>query len=246
MPKSEPILSLPVFIAIGPLQRVTRKRLFGGEYMRAGDFLAILGAVYESCALLGRMFKDNVASLAQLLQVKPGNEGEFLAFVKEKAAERLGRYRLIYGSDPDSVGFLLLATDYAKVGLVFPHGNIGSTDDLKRLGRAAQEKVDMKNKNVWRRLEITSGEGIGFGLLYPELTWDLVSRQHRPVDLEDGDWKDFFRSTGSAVPEGLATDSPQQAETLVLDLVRMYVQQFRPDLAATLDLLNQGGLPEGL
>ncbi|MCJ7792191.1 MAG: hypothetical protein MUP49_07290 [Dehalococcoidia bacterium] len=245
MPKSEPVLLLPVFMAIGPLQGVTQKRLFGGQYVRAGDFVAILGTLYESCALLGRMFKDDVASLGQLLQVKPGNEGEFMAFVKEKAAERLGRYRLIYGSDPDSLVFLVLATDYGKVGLVFPHGNVGSIDDFKRLGRAAQGKVDIKNKNVWRRLEMTLGEGIGFGLRYPELTWDLVSRQHEPVDLENEGWK-RFRSAGFAIPERLATDSAEQAETLVLDLVRGYVQKFRPELTETLDLLNRGGLPEDL
>lgn len=239
MPKSETIPSLLAFMAIGPLQSVT----LGGKYVRVGDLVAISAALYESCALLGRMFNDDVASLAQLLQVKPGNEGEFMAFVKEKAAERLGRYRLKYGDDPDSLASLVLATDYAKVGLVYPHGNMGSIEGLKRLGRAAQEKIDIKNENVWRRLEMTLSEGIGFGLLYPELTWDLVSRQHKPVDPESEGWKDFSRFTGSAIPEGLATDSPQQAETLVLDLVKGYVQQFRPELAETLDLLNQGGCP---
>lgn len=241
MHKFESVPSLPVFMAIGPLQSVAQKRLFGGQYVRVGHYVAISAALYESCALLGRIFKDDVASLAQLLQVKPGNEGKFMAFVKEKAAERLGQYQLIYGEGPDSLLFLVIATDYAKVGLVYPHGNVGSIDDLKRLGHAAQGKVDIKNDNVWRRLEMTLSGGIGFGLLYPELTWDLVSQQHAPVDVKDKDWTDFLHLTGSVVPKGLGTDSPQQAETGLCNLVKGYVQQFRPELSEILNLVNQRG-----
>ncbi len=240
MPKSQPDLSLPTAMAILPLQSVTRKRLFGGQYVRAGDYVVILACLYESCALLGRMFKDNVPNLAQLLQVKPGNEEQFFSFLKKTANERWERYHTMYNDNPDSLSLMVLATEYARVGLVFPHGNVRSFDDMKRIGRAAQGKVDIKNNNVWNRLEMTLSEGIGFGLLYPELTWDLVSQAHEPVDLEDDSWKQFFSLTGSAIPEGLTTDSPEQAENVVLDLVRGYVQHFRPELAGTLDLLNRG------
>ena len=136
MPKSKPFLSLPSFMASGPLQSVTQKQLFGGQYVRLGDFLTVLAFVYEHCALLGRMFKDDVASLAPLL-ANPGDEEQFVAFCKEKAEERLGRYRLIYGEYPDLLDFLVLATEYEKFGLIIPHGNVGSMEDLKRAGRAA-------------------------------------------------------------------------------------------------------------
>ena len=103
MPKSEQVLSFPAFMAIGPLQGVTQKQLLSGYYVKAGAFVAIIGSLYESCALLGRMFKDDVNSLSQLLLVKSGNETAFMEFVKKQAVERLERYHQIYSSDPDSL-----------------------------------------------------------------------------------------------------------------------------------------------
>jgi hypothetical protein len=215
-------------MAEGPIQSVAYKRLYGGQYVQAGHYMAILAVLYESCALLGRMFKDDVPSLAQLLHVKPGDVGESVRLWKEMADERLGRYRLIYGDDLSSLFFLVLATEYASVGSVFPHGHVGSFDDMERIKRAAQSKVSLDNENLWRRLEMTLSEGTGFGLLYPEKTLDLISWRFKPRDPEE--WK-YFRSAGIDVPDGPPVTSLQEMETMLLDLVREYVQQFRPEMA---------------
>jgi hypothetical protein len=226
--KSETVRSLQVYMAEGPIQSVAYKRLYGGRYVQAGHYMAILAVLYESCALLGRMFKDDVPSLARLLQVKPGDEGESVRFWEKMADERLARYRLIYGDDLDSLFFLVLATEYASVGSVFPHGSVGSIDDMQRIRRAAQSKVSLDNESLWRRLEMTLSEGTGFGLLYPEKTLDLISWRLKPRDPEE--WK-HFRSAGIDVPDGPPVTSLQEMETMLLDIVREYVQQFRPEVA---------------
>ena len=228
--------SLPVYMAIGPLRAVTHKQLLGGEYVRAGDYIATLATLYESCAALGKMFQVDVATLAQLLLVKAGNEDAFMAFLKSAATERLGRYQSIYSRDPDTLFSLVAATEYAKSGFVYPQGDVGSASDLERVGRAAQGKVDIKSDNAWKRLEMTLTEGFGFGLQYPELTWDLFSRNHQPEDCKNREWQEYSSLTSCQLPDGLATDSPQQAKELLGSLVRGYAQQYRPDLVPTLRL----------
>ncbi len=238
MPKSEQVLSLPVFMAIGPLQGATQKQLLGGDQVKAGAFVAIMRFLYESCALLGRMFKHDVISLGQLLRVKSGNETAFVEFVKKQAGERLEQYHQIYNTDPDSLGLLVIATYYAEVGLIYPCGNVGSFDDSKRIEQAAQGKVEIKNDKVWHRLEMHLCEAVGFGLAYPELTWELVSRFHHPTDFESENWKEFQSLTGTATPQNWA-DSPQKAETVVLDIATGYVQYYMPELTDTLNLLKK-------
>jgi len=221
--KSETVHSLQVYMATGPIQSVAYKRLYGGQYVQAGHYIAILAVLYESCALLGRMFKDDVPSLARLLEAK-----ESVRFWEKMADERLRRYRLIYGDNPDSLFFMVLATEYERVGSVFPHGSVGSIDDMERIRHAAQSKVSLDNDRLWTQVEVTLSEGIGFGLLHPELTLDLLSWRFKPRDPEE--WK-RFRSAGIDAPDGPPVTSLQEMETMLLELVREYVQQFRPDMA---------------
>ena len=242
MPKSEPFMSLPVFMAIEPLKFGVQKRIFGGQYIRLGAFLMVLAYLYESGALLGRMFKDDVATIVPLIG-EPEKQGQLVAFLKRMADERLSRYNQIYGEPPNLFLSLVVSTEYKNIGLVFPslsHGKVvGSMDDFKRLERAAQDKLDINDKIVWQRVEVILIESTGFGLFYPELTWNLASQGHKQYDPED--WN-RARSAGLAISEQQQTITLQEQETLVRDLVREYIQQFRPELAETLDVLNRSGL----
>jgi uncharacterized phage-associated protein len=226
-------------MAVGSFLRVTQRPLFGHQYVKAGDYEAIIGSLYESCAILGRKLSDEMDSLAQLLRFNLENKKEWIAFLKKRVDERLAQYNASYGTNPDSFMFFIMATDYARVGIFLPDGNKGSLDDFKRIERESQGKINISDANTWTRIETTLYEAIGFGLVYPELTWELVSKQHSLFDTNDEQWRKFLHLTGTQAPRELSTDSPQQAEDLVLNMVRGYVQRYRPELTAQLRFMKR-------
>lgn len=247
MPKSKPITSLQAFMAIGQLQRVTQKELLGGEYVRAGDFWSIMGSLYTFWALIGRTFNDDAASVMRLLDVPPENESKFTSLLRNMVDERLQRYHQIHGQDPDAFCALIVDTEYAKSGLNLESGTLGSIDETKafekRLKQAAKGKVDIRNVNVWRRVEMVGAEGIGFGLLYPDLTWDIVTRQYKLIDVESDDWKTFrslMQHAGRSIPEEAATYSAKQAETDALEFLSLYIRHVRFELTGMLRRLDTG------
>ena len=283
------------------------------------EMWAIMGAIYEYGALVGRVFKDDVESLNQLLLAELGEEQKTVAFLKQKAGGRLRRYQKIFKADPDSLCSLVVRTEYPVASLPLQE-NYSSTNALKlvneRLVRAAQQEVDLRT--ACEATDLAETEGIGFGLSYPELTWELVSRLHNPVGEDIEDWARFaslgggqlvlhmttgggkeaaislrfktasdkandgiydhalrikedlwskerkalmalgtpeieaevsaFKVAGEAypwrcdeLPEAMATDSPEEVEVTVVNLVREYVERLRPELASVLQRLDERG-----
>ena len=229
MPESKP--SLLRCMAILPMKGITQRGFLGGRYVKVGGFECIIGVLYEQCAVLGRLFAKVSWNIAKLLQAQPGKEMEFLTLIMKWAGQRMKKYHDIYGFNPDSLFEFVLATEYNKSGLTFPQKDKGTFKDFERMGLVARKKVNLDNVNVWKNVEMTLAEGVGFGLLYPEFTWEIVQKQHQPQDIETDSWKEFSRLSGDVIPKELATQSPKQFEDMIITLVNEYTREFRPELA---------------
>lgn len=255
MPKTESTRQLPTHMAVQAFLMFTKRPLFGNPYINVGGFETIIGVLYESCAIIGRVFKDDTTTLAQILGFKQNVE-QGMSFLKKTADERLKEYRSVVTgrTGPDSIPDLVLVTEYSKLGVVYPIGGWGSKDDYndytkgdpdaERFYRnfkiAIRQKVNMSDAGIWKKIETTLFEGFGFGLMYPDLTSELVTKLHTSIDINNNNFKTFIKLSGIVAPRNLATDSPQQAENNALDMVREYINRYRPELTGKVTFKQHG------
>ena len=243
MPRSEPSLPLTSFMAIEPLRSVTHKQLFGGEYVLAGDLWDIMGILYEYSALIGRRFKDDMPSLMRLLYVEPKNQEEMLALLKGMVEQRLQDYKQLPGSSSERLWSLysfFIETEYAKAGLNLRCANSEAVDRSNRFKRA---RFSVKKQSTWLRVRMVGGEALCFGMQYPGLTWEILSRASEPSDTNSEVWKVFRlaeKRAGRAMPNGGIALSVEQEEAAALAYVSVYIQQMRPELTGMLERLEKG------
>ncbi len=181
----------------------------------------------------------------QLLCIPQENHGPMLDFQRRQVDKRLQSYKQTLGREPYSLSDLVLETEYAHSVKSLSAMKGPAADRLKRsknlLREIAESKVNLQEREAWTWIRMAGAEALCFGILYPGLTWDIMSRMKRP-DVADEDWKRFCKEnpSGRAEPHAEAPYSLEQQEADALEQLRAYIQEMRPELAGFLERLDKG------
>lgn len=222
------------YLGMIPVMKVTRTRLFGGPYIRLGDFLIVCSFLYEAGAILGRARHDKLTILAKAFPADPGKEDSFINDLQNEARKRLEEYEKEFKKQPNSFLDLVYVLELKKLGL-----SLGDTD-FKTLKKAFGEKWPLKEAEP--HIKFFGLEGIGFGSCFPELTVKMrLSHYIQNIGLDK--WQKY-REAGLHISEQPNIISLEEQEHDVLSMVAAYVSENYPELLDPLDLrsfIQEGG-----
>ena len=212
---STPSSTLFSFLASNLIGPITKKKVFGGEYVELGQLLIESQGLFETGVIAAKVFERKLNILLKLC-ANPGEEERCLEFLRGAARERLRSA----GEQCESFTDVFLFTEMRKAGL--PNDWIGP--DLVRVSKA---KVPFEHALL--KMQLHGAEGIGFACMFPQISVHLLEESVKPVDpVEWGKW----RSAGLDVPKKPPSATLDQRKEMVRGLVAEYVSQSRPELLA--------------
>lgn len=222
------------FLGMGPVMRVTERRLFGEPYIRLGNFLLVCSFLYESGAILGRARSDKLTILAKIFPAAPGKEVIFINNLQNTARKHLKEYTKEFKKEPNSFLDLCYILELEKLGL-----SLADTD-FKTLKKALSEKWPLKQAEPY--IKLFGLEGVGFGSCFPELTVKMRAG-HYLENIDLGKWRKY-REEGLHISEKPTIISLEEQEHDILTMVAGYVSEEYPELLDPLDLgtfIQEGG-----
>jgi hypothetical protein len=229
MPYKEGQPTLMGFLGMVPVQKMMKKPLFGGPYIRLYNLFEVLSYLYMTGAILGRARRDNITELAKMFSAL-GREEEFMNWLQTQAKGRLDKFRNEVGKEPDRFDEFILFREFENIGVSLT-GWFGDKEKTKETLKACDEKVPLeKAEPVIKEFQL---EGIGFGSSFPELTEKMYRNAFENIDMDA--WADA-RAHGLAIPEKPTKISLEEQEEIALQMVAAYASEYYPELLDTLDL----------
>lgn len=233
---SPPGLTLMAFFGMGAVQQVAKTRLFGGPYLRFCDFVNVSAYLYQSGALLARAMNklDKLTILAKMFS-EPGRERDVINWLQDLAKNRLDEYVDTFGQQPTSLLNFVLATEYKKVGIIFPFDGAGTLTNthMKQVSKVADSKMVLND--VEPAIKNSMLEGIGFGSSFSALTERMYREANEEIDIDQ--WSEW-RGHGLNIPETPTVITLEEQEQLVLSMVATYAHTHFPELIEPLGLIE--------
>lgn len=214
------------------VRRVTKKQLFGGEYVEVAQVITDVGGwAYPTGAILGRAFTNRPDALGKLL-IKPGFDPlEYLPVAREFLQKRLGTKDVkaalesLRASGENYFLGSFMRTEWAKLEVPYPPS---LSSDLGQLKRVSETKIEPRI--ALERAQAYLIEGIGLGVDWPEFvgwSWKSTYKKGR----SSGETK-LARLAGVDIPKEIEPYPLTEREVEVLEMVKTYVTEFRPDLVS--------------
>lgn len=212
-------ISLGTFFMLGILPRLMEKDGLGKQFILLGRVLTLSSWLYETGAMLGRFWKDNLPVVVKMYEVE-GKREEFTQYWRNQAKNRLERY----GGQPNSFPIFVVQTDLE----MFMGKKL---DDLLKIG---DKKLHHKEGQEWLRLAETSLiEGIMFGSMFPDLTHTMLVNEYEKIDMDS--WKEA-RKYGVTLSEEPPRITAAGKEKETIETARDYVAEYHPELMDDLRL----------
>jgi len=201
------------------LPKMMERDMLGRMYIRLGRVLTLSAWLYETGAILGRFWRDKLPVVTRMFEVESKRE-QYTDFWRNEAKKRLE----MYGSQPTSFPIFVAQTDLGMF--------VGKKlQDLLNIG---DTKLHHKEGQRWLELaERSVIEGIMFGSMFPDLTYDMLVNQYEKIDIDS--WKEA-RSYGVTLSEEPPQITVVDKEKEAIAMARDYVVEHHPRLVADLGL----------
>lgn len=148
----------------------TKRRLFGGPYLRINSFLRVFKDLYIKGAILGSAKRDKLPTLVKIFPVEEGREQEVIETLQKDAKERFERFKSSAEDEVEDFHRIMLLAALDEIGLSF-------LDAGQKGWEVTNKKISLKEvKNL---TEQAGREGVGFGSLFPELTENIYNPEAR-------------------------------------------------------------------
>jgi len=219
MPTNELPISFGTFLMLSVLPKMMERDMLGRMYIRLGRVLTLSAWLYETGAILGRFWRDKLPVVTRMFEVESKRE-QYTDFWRNEAKKRLE----MYGSQPTSFPIFVAQTDLGMF--------VGKKlQDLLNIG---DTKLHHKEGQRWLELaERSVIEGIMFGSMFPDLTYDMLVNQYEKIDIDS--WKEA-RSYGVTLSEEPPQITVVDKEKEAIAMARDYVVEHHPRLVADLGL----------
>jgi len=197
--------------------RVARKRLLGGYVMPMGSMMVGGLWVFQKGAILGRARRRSLEAVVALIGERGCPTREVAQAIKQSAQERVRR-----ASSKDALTFreFWFQTEYPNIAF-------GDPEVLRYLARRKVRLAEaLTQAPIW------AADGVGFGAAFPEVTESMWRHSYEVVRPEA--W-DHAGKAGVELPDGPTTLPLEEMERQVLDEVRVFAEENRPEILESLE-----------
>ncbi len=87
------------FLAMPTVTKLVKTRLIGGPYVRFYNLCEFLSYLYTTAAILGRARRNII--LVKMLSI-PGTEEKVMVWLQRQAEQRLIKFKIEVGKEPDT------------------------------------------------------------------------------------------------------------------------------------------------
>ncbi len=212
-------ISFGSYLVASVMHRIAEKDWLGNRYVRIGRILTLSIWLYETGAILGRLWRDKLPVVIKMYEVEEKRE-DFTRYWYNQAEKRLEQY----GIEPKSFQAFILHTDLE----MFWNAKL---EDFMKIG---DKKLNQSQAQETLQLaSLSLLEGIMFGGLYPDITQEMLVNTYEKIDSDA--WKEA-RSHGVTLTENPPSISVRDKEKEAIELARDYVKQYHPSLIKALSL----------
>lgn len=213
------------YIIYNLITPISKKRLFGKEYIFFNEYVMRTIALWSIGATLGYIYKDKMHVLLQLMTEDKSKIDDQIITL-----QKMGQMR--YEEMPSTTNNftdLIMNTELPQLMKSLYKSKLikyENADDFLKVS-----KTKMPTDYALMALQPLVYQAIGFGLKYPEVTEKFMT-----LSVDKSEWE-LARKSGLDIPESPDDlDSFDQQKENVKDMIRPYIQSKRPDLISILDL----------
>lgn len=213
------------YIIYNIINPISKKRLFGKDYIFFDEYVMRIIALYSIGATLGYTYKDKMNTLLQLMTDDKSKIGDQIIALQKMAQMRYEEMP----SDTNNFSELIMDVELPQLMKSFYKSKIIAYESVNDFPKVSKKKIP--TEYALYALQPTVYQAIGFGIKYPEITEKFLT-----LSVDNEEW-DLARKSGLDIPEnpdGLDTFDQQQEN--VKDMIKPYVHSKRPDLVSMLDL----------
>jgi len=210
--------------------------------------------MYEVGAILGRARKDKLDVLQQMLYIPQVDKPVFLNIKPFQilAKHRLDGYVKRFGREPNTFDeFIFLWGLQIATGKNLIDSLRAMYGGNKKALKAFEKRVKLEKisasgyamypvKKTETEIRAAMVEGIGFGSLFPELTYKMNNNYWQSFRIDMDEWSKLREDNPgwliSPVPEKPIILSFDEIEALILNIVSGYTSACYPELLESLDL----------
>jgi hypothetical protein len=204
---------------------ISKKRLFGKDYIFFDGFVMRTIALYSIGATLGYTYRDKMHILLQLMTGDKSKIGDQIIALQKMAQMRYEEMP----SNTKNFSELIMNTELPQLMKSFYKSKIIAYESVDDFPKVSKKKVP--TEYAFYALQPTVYQAIGFGLKYPEITEKFLSLS---VDKEQ--WE-LARKSGFDIPENPDDlNSFEEQQENIKAMIKPYVHSKRPDLISMLDL----------
>lgn len=240
-------LPLPSCLTGIVMEKVKKKRLFGGAYVRFPEFITGCAMLFSEGAVIGRAKRDTFDLLAYaLFDYERANRNLGVAtdpswlksWLQDHATKNLERYQNICGELPTAFGQFVSVLMYRDRGAVYPCNQYHlltmppaeSDQNFQSINKLLGSKVSAETADL--EMSEWCAIGFGFGFKYP----DLTKRLYEGENSYDSDKWTHYRDAGLPVPESSMMPSLSEFEDQMFKLMVIYAAMYYPAMLQALGL----------
>lgn len=219
MSKDELPINFASFLMVSVVPKRMEKNWRGTTYIRLGQVLTVSFWLYETGAILGRLFKKRITSVLKTFEFEDKLDS-FTNYWEMQAKERLNKFT----GNPTNFPIFVITTD---LNMYFS----ASLDDLIKLSN--RKLMAKEGELLLQSVNTSMIEGIMFGTIYPDLTLEILKNEYENIDMKN--WEEA-RKYGVSLPESpsIKTVADKENETTVL--FKDYLTEYHPGLIKELQL----------
>jgi hypothetical protein len=213
------------YIIYSLISPISKKRLFGKDYIFFDEYVMRTIALYSIGATLGYIYRDKISTLLQLMTEEKSKIGDQIIALQKMAHMRYEEMP----SGTKNFSELILGVELPQLMKSFYKSKIIAYESVNDFPKVSKKKIP--TEYALYALQPTLYQAIGFGINYPKVTEKFLT-----LSLDREEW-DLARKSGLDIPEHPDDiDSFDQQQENVKEMIRPYVHSKRPDLVSSLDL----------
>jgi len=219
MSKDELPINFASFLMVSVVPKRMEKNWLGTTYIRLGQVLNLSAWLYETGAILGRIFKKRITSVLKTFEYEDKLDS-FTNYWETQARKRLDAFT----GNPTSFPIFVISTD---LNMYFS----ASLDDFMKL--ANKKLMAKEGEALLQTVNTSMIEGIMFGTIYPDITLKILKNEYENIDMSN--WKEA-RKYGVSLPENPSIKTVADKEKEVTLLFKDYSTEYHPGLIKELKL----------
>lgn len=216
MPDKNIPFSLPVFLNLRLLKTVGEKPIFGHARVLYAEALVFSKVFYEVGAILGCAWKDKMPTAFQMFGF-----GDDIKYFRNYWGDKVRKRLEIYKEKPSSFSDFIGETDVQIYGIV-------SLKDLFNKKIKVMEAEEM--------IVSSTLEGILFGNLYTELTYQILRKVYEKDKKSTWDDMEYFNKITLLGEPRNKIPTQMDKEKEIMELIRSYVDEYFPELTDDLGI----------